>query len=524
MLACIQRRQNLSSQRLACTPKSLDVPPPPLLLPVLQPRTHKDYSLVPSLAMIPTDLQRDLGEPASMISRYPSPAELDAFAQKTANSPLSIKIFPSDVRVPQHKQLNKTVNGLDTTGQRYSPYSHPYSGGYQGLLAIVKASVVVKGVVKNHEGRRTKHANTQTSVAPYNNPLNNGYTARHGHKVYHISSCKPPDVPIETLCSSAGMASGDQSLAPQSELAEVQSLMREMSRVPHSQALQLGGEARASPSLQAVAAVAHSDSDFVLGVPPQSSLAFTGAVLPTQSADVAKAGYLEKGDYRVWQHKHQIQPQPYQQGAVRMYSGAPGHRAADTGVGQSPETGLPLACPSQLSYRLHPPSVGAGQERDSGSSLNCAAMQGEFSVGQYFAPLWDGVVATPNSDCYTSQVLATGTCAARPRDLGLSHPHPHLHANRHHQHHHHHPQRHQPQLHPPPLPHAQAYNACGLPSSSLCHAAVLSSSLQSLECLISEIHPRCIKEHMLGRGYEAMGMPQLLEHHQQTHIQLPVYR
>ncbi|KAM7368999.1 hypothetical protein PAMP_013299 [Pampus punctatissimus] len=507
MLACVQRRQNLSSQRLACTPKSLDVPPLPLLLPVLQPRTHK-------------------GEPASMISRYPSPAELDAFAQKTANSPLSIKIFPSDVRVPQHKQLNKTVNGLDTTGQRYSPYSHPYSGGYQGLLAIVKASVVVKGVVKNHEGRRTKHANTQTSVAPYNNPLNNGYTARHGHKAYHISSCKPPDVPIETLCTNAGMASRDQSLAPQSELAEVQSLMRQMSRVPHSQALQLGGEARASPSLQAVAAVAHSDSDFVLGVPPQSSLVFTGAVLPTQSADVAKAGYLEKGDYSVWQHKHQIQPQPYQQGAVKMYSGAPGPRAADAGVGQSPETSVPLACSSQL-YRLHPPRVGAGQEQVSGSSLNCAAMQREFSVGQYFAPLWDSVVATPNSDRYTSQVLATGTCAARPRDLGLSHRHPHLHPNRHQ--HHHHPQHQQPQLHPPPLPHTQAYSSdqnlcCGLPSSSLCHAAVLSSSLQSLECLISEIHPPCIKERMLGRGYEAMGMPQLLEHHQLTHIQLPIYR
>ncbi|XP_040914110.1 protein FAM222A-like [Toxotes jaculatrix] len=513
MLACIQRRQNLSSQRLACTPKSLDVPPPPLLLPIppLQPSTHK-------------------GEPASMISRYPSPAELDAFAQKTANSPLSIKIFPSDVRVPQHKQLNKTVNGLDTTGHRYSPYSHPYSGGYQGLLAIVKASVVVKGVVKNSEGRRTKHANTQASVAPYNNPLNNGYTVRHGHKAYHISSCKLPDVPIETLCSSAGMASGDQSLVPQSELAEVQSLMRQMSRVPHSQALQLGGEARASPSLQAVAAVAHSDSDFVLGVPPQSSLAFTGAVLPTQSADIAKAGYLKKGDYTVWQHKHQIQQQQqqsYQQVAVRMYgvnNSAQGHRAAEAGVGQSPETCLPLACSSQLSYRPHPPNVGAGQERVSSSSLNCAATQGEFSVGQYFAPLWDGVVATPNSDCYTSQVLATGTCAARPRDLGLSHPH--LHPNRHQ---HHHSQCHQPQIHPPLPPQTHAYSTdqnlcCGLPSSSLCHAAVLSSSLQSLECLISEIHPPCIKERMLGRGYEAMGMPQLLEHHQQNHIQLPVYR
>lgn len=457
-----------------------------------------------------------------MVPRYPSPAELDAFAQRTANSPLSIKIFPSDIRVPQHKQLNKTVNGLDTTGQRYSPYSHPYSGGYQGLLAIVKAAVVVKGVVKTVEGRRTKHANGQTSVAPYNNPLSSGYPVRRGHKAYHISSCKPPDAPVETLCSSAAMASGDQSLAPGSELAEVQSLMRQMSRIPNSRTLQVGGEARASPSLQAVAAAARSDADFAPGVPPpHSSLALTGAVIPTQGANVTKAGYLEKRDFTAWPHKHQIQPL-YQQGALRMYgvsNGAQGYGAKE--AGPPPESCLPLRCSAQLPYRPHPASVGGGHEQLSAASLS---HQGELPVGQYFAPLWDGAMATPNSDCYASQVLATGTCAARPRDLGLSHHH--LHPNLYH-HHHHHPQR-QP-LHPPAPPHAQAYGAdqnlcCGLPGSSLCHAAALSSSLQSLECLISEIQPPCIKERMLGRGYDAVGMPPLLEHHQQTHIQLPVHR
>ncbi|KAM4634677.1 protein FAM222A-like [Polymixia lowei] len=524
MLACIQRRQNFSSQRLVCTPKVLDVPPIPLSLPVppSQPCAHKS-------------------DPASMTPRYPSPAELDAFAQKTANSPLSIKIFPSNIRVPQHKQLNRTVNGLDTTGQRCSPYSHPYSGGYQGLLAVVKASVVVKGMVKNSEGKRTKHARTQTAVTPYNNPLNNSYAAtRHGHKAYHISSCKLPDMPNETLSSNAMMASGGQTLAPQSELAEVHGLMRQMTRVPHSQALQLGGEAQASPSLQAVAAVACSESGFVLGVPPQSSLAFSGAVLPTQSADVAKAGYLDEGEYGMWQHKqqHQIQQQQqqqhYQQGTLRMYNNAQGCRGPEAVVSQSPETCLPLACSTQLSYRPHPLSAGtsgAGQERVSSSPLNCTAVHGEFSVGQYFAPPWDSVLATPDSDCYTSQEVATGPSMGRPRDMGLPHHHRHHHhhhhPNRHHHHHHHQPQRHEPQLHLPLYP--QAYSTdqslcCGLPSSSLCHASVLSSSLQSLECLISEIHPPCIKERMLGRGYEAMGMPRLLEHHQKAHIQLPVYR
>uniref|UniRef100_A0A672ZG90 Family with sequence similarity 222 member A n=1 Tax=Sphaeramia orbicularis TaxID=375764 RepID=A0A672ZG90_9TELE len=382
-------------------------------------------------------------EPASMVSRYPSPAELDAFAHKTASSPLSIKIFPSDVRVPQHKQLNKTVNGLDTTGQRYSQYSQPYSGGYQGLLAIVKASVGVRGVLKNCEGKRTKHGNNQSSVAPYSNPLNNG--VRHGQKTYHSSSCKPPDVPIDTLCSSAGMASGDPSLGPRSELAKVQSLMRHMSRIPHSQAPEPRGGG--GPSQPVCAGRGRRGSFPLLGLCRRSA---------TPDTDMAKAAYLDKGDYSTWKQKHHHMQAPYQQGAVRMY-----------GVGNG-------------SVQGH-----GAVERGGASSLTCATVTGDFPVAPYFTPLWDNMVSTPNSDCYTSQVLATGICAAYSADQNLT---------------------------------------CGLPSSGLCHAAVLSSSLQSLECLIGEIHPPCIKERMLGRGYEAMGMPLLLEHHQHTNIQLPVYR
>lgn len=448
-----------------------------------------------------------------MASRYPSPAELDAFAQKTANSPLSIKIFPADVRVPQHKQLNKTVNGLDTTGQRYSPYPQPY----QGLLAVVRASAAsaVRGVLKNPEGRRTKHSGSQTSAqaAPYANPLSGGgYPGRRGNRAYHSSSCKPPDAPVETLCSIAS-APGDQSLAPgpRPQLAQVQSLMRHTSRIPCSRAnLQVGGEARASPSLQAVAAAAaaaRSGSDFTAGVPPpQSSLALTGAVIPTQG--FTKAGYAG-----TWlPHKHQVQPmyQHHQQGALSMYgmvssgssSGIQVYGAKEAGP---PESRLPPGCSAQTAYMPQHP---AGVERLSAAAS--LSHQGELSVGQYFVS---------NSDCYASQVL-------RPSDVGISHLHP----NFYHHHHHHrqlHPQR--QQLHPP-LSHAQAYSAdpnlcCGLPASTLSHAVALSgSSLQSLECLISEIQPPCIKERMLGRSYNAAGMPALLEHHPQSHIQLPVLR
>ncbi|KAJ1074115.1 hypothetical protein K5549_017584, partial [Capra hircus] len=110
MLACLQRTQNAPGQHLACPTKSLEL--------------RKCETVASSMHS----------------SRYPSPAELDAYAEKVANSPLSIKIFPTNIRVPQHKHLSRTVNGYDTSGQRYSPYP-AHTAGYQGLLAIVKAAV-----------------------------------------------------------------------------------------------------------------------------------------------------------------------------------------------------------------------------------------------------------------------------------------------------------------------------------------------------------------------------------------------
>ncbi|XP_009995151.1 PREDICTED: protein FAM222A [Chaetura pelagica] len=215
--------------------------------------------------------------------RYPSPAELDAYAQKVANSPLTIKIFPTNIRVPQHKHLNRTVNGYDTTGQRYSPY-----------------------------------------------PL----------------------------------------------------------------------------------------------------------------------------------HKQQQQH-------LRMYSGGSGGGGA---LSKSPET---------CAGASRPYGLAGAAEKVSSSPLNC--MHGNFSVGQYFAPPWNSILVTPNSDCYNPPELGAGA-----RELGV-----------------------------PP--------AEGLPSKTLCNTSILSSSLQSLEYLINDIHPPCIKEQMLGKGYETVSVPRLLDH-QHAHIRLPVYR
>ncbi|XP_047450082.1 protein FAM222B-like [Mugil cephalus] len=99
---------------------------------------------------------------------YPTPAELDAYAKKVANSPLTIQIFPNSVKVPQRKHIRRTVNGLDTSSssssssstsssssssQRHSPYPSQVSAN-GGLLAVLRAPL--KGVIKESDGSRAR--------------------------------------------------------------------------------------------------------------------------------------------------------------------------------------------------------------------------------------------------------------------------------------------------------------------------------------------------------------------------------
>ncbi|XP_014018592.1 protein FAM222B [Salmo salar] len=88
-------------------------------------------------------------------ANYPTPAELDAFAKNVANKPLTIKIFPNSVKVPQRKHIRRTVNGLDTSSssQRHSPYPSQVSGTGAGLLAVLRTSTG-KSVLKDTDGSR----------------------------------------------------------------------------------------------------------------------------------------------------------------------------------------------------------------------------------------------------------------------------------------------------------------------------------------------------------------------------------
>lgn len=458
-------------------------------------------------------------------TRYPSTAELDAYAQKTANSPLSIKIFPTNIRVPQHKHLNRTVNGYDTTGQRYSPYLQP--GAYQGLLAMVKVSTSAsssssssfvastKAVVKNAEGRRTKVSSAHLAVAPYQVGFN-------------AAPLKGPDTtpltipPNVTVASSVIPLAGTRgiNLSSQSNLPSIQSIIYQINQHCQAQALQQvsavssNSNSKPSPCKQGTTALGVSSvsgGSYAANLALQGNVGYSGTVVPGQNVDVTKvAAYTESLDYILWQKQQQ-----QQQAILRMYSGGSGGSSA---VSRSPEScgpsilvgGSQASCSSRTYPVMASVSGGGGLEKLSSSPLNCAAMQGNFALGQYFAPPWNSVLVTPESDCYNPQELAPGSTSIGQKELGFLPHHHHLH---HHYHHHH--------------QHAPADSSggicCALPSKGLCNASVLSSSLQSLEYLINDIHPPCIKEQMLGKGYETISVPRLLDH-QHAHIRLPVYR
>ncbi|XP_015241354.1 PREDICTED: protein FAM222B [Cyprinodon variegatus] len=110
---------------------------------------------------------------------FPTPAELDAYAKKVANNPLTIKIFPNSVKVPQRNHVRRTVNGLDTSGQRYSPYPPSQANAKTGLLAIVKVPTV-KGILKDFDGSRVR-LHSEVSMNPTTGPYQVASTSTLNH-------------------------------------------------------------------------------------------------------------------------------------------------------------------------------------------------------------------------------------------------------------------------------------------------------------------------------------------------------
>ncbi|XP_026188625.1 protein FAM222B-like [Mastacembelus armatus] len=162
---------------------------------------------------------------------YPTPAELDAYAKKVANNPLTIQIFPNSVKVPQKKHIRRTVNGLDTSSssQRHSPYPSQVSTS-GGLLAVLRAPA--KGVIKESGGSRTRQLH-KSIMNPHSGPYATQSTLNLPQPAPHLQG---PSQPAAQAAQKQGIVH-PQALQQQQTMTHPMTLQQPQT-MPHPQALQ----------------------------------------------------------------------------------------------------------------------------------------------------------------------------------------------------------------------------------------------------------------------------------------------
>ncbi|XP_013871359.1 protein FAM222B [Austrofundulus limnaeus] len=217
---------------------------------------------------------------------YPTPAELDAYAKKVANNPLTIQIFPNSVKVPQRKHIRRTVNGLDTSlsSQRHSPYASQVTTR-GGLLAVLRAPI--KTFVKESHNSRTRQQQ-KSAMNPQSGPYAAQSTLNLPHAAPHLAGPSQPAAQKQGMVHSQaiqhqtmtqpmalqhhhphalqqrGMAHSEalqrqQSMTQVQRLAHPQALQRQQS-LPHSQALQQQQGQSLSQALQQQQGQSHSQA------------------------------------------------------------------------------------------------------------------------------------------------------------------------------------------------------------------------------------------------------------------------
>ncbi|XP_027901656.1 protein FAM222B-like [Xiphophorus couchianus] len=150
---------------------------------------------------------------------HPTPAELDAYAKKVADKPLSIQIFPNSIKVPQKKHVRRTVNGLDTSSsaQRHSPYPPQLAAG-AGLLTVLRAPP--RGLVKQPDGCRTR---LQLKAAM--NPQSGPYAAPSTLNLPHLAAQKQgAEHPQQSLAHPMALQHHQRSMAQSQALQQQQRL------------------------------------------------------------------------------------------------------------------------------------------------------------------------------------------------------------------------------------------------------------------------------------------------------------
>ncbi|XP_041661512.1 protein FAM222B-like [Cheilinus undulatus] len=212
---------------------------------------------------------------------YPTPAELDAYAKKVANNPLTIQIFPNSVKVPQRKHIRRTVNGLDTSSssQRHSPYPSQVSSS-RGLLAVLRAPA--KGVIKDLDGSRTRQLH-KAVMNPHSGPYAPQSTLNLPQPAPHLPG---PSNPGAQAAQKQGMMH-PQALQQQQSLPHPMTLQQPQT-LPHPQALQQRSMAH-SQALQRQQSLTQAQTSqqqrlaLPQGIQRQQSLPHTQALQQQQS-------------------------------------------------------------------------------------------------------------------------------------------------------------------------------------------------------------------------------------------------
>ncbi|KAJ8403839.1 hypothetical protein AAFF_G00347070 [Aldrovandia affinis] len=319
-------------------------------------------------------------------AQFPTPAELDAYAKKVANSPLTIKIFPNSVKVPQRKHLRRTVNGLDTSSQRFSPYPSQTSAK-AGLLAVVKGPL--KGLIKG--ARLLPEVTMNPPNGPYvaQSTLNVPQTVAHPQglsRVLQHGSRKmldtdaPPNVTVSTSTIPLSMAS----VLHQNRPADLSSIVHQISQF-----------CQPRPGISTTSVC---EGQIANPSPINRNLLINASSRPVTPAlaGVAPPGAMS----RLPAYHNDVKPQP------RSWSQ---HHLSHLQQ-HVPERGNPCGPGGPgLSYPQDPcASQPYGLKEPTPSPSPVTGMPGTApyaSNGHYFQPMWNGVLPTPNSDSSGSQDL-----------------------------------------------------------------------------------------------------------------------
>ncbi|MGH0192329.1 UNVERIFIED_CONTAM: hypothetical protein FKN15_018153 [Acipenser sinensis] len=348
-------------------------------------------------------------------AQYPTPAELDAYAKKVANNPLTIKIFPNSVKVPQRKHIRRTVNGLDTSGQRYSPYPSQASTK-AGLLAIVK--VPIKGIIKDFDGSRTRLLPENMGHAPPNVLLQQPPLGLHGNRKMPDADA-PPNVTVSTSTIPLSMAAS----LHQNRAADLSSIVHQINQFCQARA-GLGSTSVcegqiANPSPISRNLLIHASSrvsthhmptpmpSCIINSVDQAAAAAAAATAtslpPSAMAAMNRvpAGYQNDMKQRSW-NQHLL---PHLQ------------QMSDNGLGQHPGKHHPRDLPGGFPCKTlsYPQELCLGQpfslkppvdKPTPSPPVNGMPGAMPYTNGHYFQPVWNNILPTPNSDSSGSLDLA----------------------------------------------------------------------------------------------------------------------